>query len=84
MSSKITVEGVTTAEVSELKRAVRGNKGVDIVDTSAESVELVGEQEGLRELDRTLWVRELAANEYGQPSLASADRSVRTQLRKAV
>ncbi|GCF14232.1 hypothetical protein Harman_21670 [Haloarcula mannanilytica] len=84
MSSEITVEGVTTAEVSELKRAVRGNTGVDIVEANAETVELVGEQEGLRELDRTLWVRELAANQYGQPSLASVDRSVRTQLRKAV
>jgi len=45
---------------------------------------LTGERRGLRELTRTLLVRERSARQVGQTALAAADRNVRTRLQKAV
>jgi len=84
MGSEIAVEAATAEEVSELRRALRGNQRVDLVATDAETVELSGERRGLRELTRTLLVRERSARKFGQAALAAADRSVRTRLQKAV
>ncbi|GAA3873879.1 hypothetical protein [Haloarcula argentinensis] len=84
MGSEIAVEAATADEVSELRRALRDNQHVDLVATNAETVELSVERHGLRELTRTLLVRERSARKFGQAALAAADRSVRTRLQKAV
>ncbi|WP_424000608.1 hypothetical protein ACOZ4I_14115 [Haloarcula salina] len=84
MEREHTVDDLTSDSATELRRAARGNERVAVADAPDDSVRLVGEAEGLRELVRTLWVRELSAREFGQPGLAAADRAVRMRLQRQV
>jgi len=84
MEREQTVDGLTSDSATELRRAARGNERVAVADATDDAVRLVSDDGGLRELVRTLWVRELSAQEFGQPELAAADRAVRMRLRRQV
>lgn len=84
MEREQTVDDLTSDSATELRRAARGSDRVTVAEAADDSVRLVSEAGGFQELVRTLWVRELSAQEFGQPGLAAADRTVRMRLQSHV
>ncbi|MBX0321401.1 hypothetical protein EGH21_00015 [Halomicroarcula sp. F13] len=69
---------------SELRRAADGIPGVTISGVGSDSVTVEGPEERVALLVRELWTREVSAREYGQHTLAEADRTARTSVQNAV